>query len=130
MKYNFIFTLAAALLLNCSNTDDDNTFTSIQGQWQWEHSSGGFTGENLTPENTGEQRRLIITADSIKTYVNQTLSYKSAYSIAKKTSVLYNDTRTMIIDDNGSKSIITLEANNLKLTHDCFDCFTDVYVRE
>ncbi|WP_299779203.1 hypothetical protein [uncultured Formosa sp.] len=130
MKKIIYLSIITLILYSCSESDDSISTSVITGNWQWQSASGGLTGSTETPESTGENRMLIITADSIASYQNEVLNFKTAYTIENRTSELFNDTREMLIQENGFKQIITITNNTLVLVGDCFDCYSNTYISE
>ena len=129
MRTALLLISAGFTVLGCSQIDDD-TNANLIGEWQWESSSGGIAGTIETPESKGETRKLEITTDSIKSYLDGTLTYKTKYRIETQESLIFNEPREMIIQQNGFREIMELNGNKLILTGDCNDCFTTEYSRE
>lgn len=116
-------------ILSCSQNDDDSN-TSLIGQWNWKGSSGGIAGTTETPQTRGENRKLEISTNSIKSYQNGTLNFQTKYSIEVHKSLIFNEPREMIIQENGFRQILNISGNTLILIGDCTDCFTSKYTKE
>ena len=116
-------------LIACSDETDEAQTQSILGSWQWVGSSGGIAGQTETPESTGSSRRLDISSTTIRTYRNGVLTATVDYFISTQESQLYNEPREMVVQENGFRSIIAWEGDQLVLIGDCADCFTETYRR-
>ncbi|WP_159023588.1 hypothetical protein [Formosa sp. L2A11] len=130
MKKIIFLSLITLIFSSCSESDDIIYTSEITGDWQWQSASGGLAGITETPESTGESRTLVISADSIASYQNQVLNFKTAYTLENRTSELFNDTQEMLIQENGFRQIITISNNTLILVGDCNDCYTNTYISE
>ncbi len=127
----FIFLLMTlSFLISCSTTTDTDSTDQIVGEWVWIESSGGLAGTTETPESTQKEVTLHISNNSIKQYVNGTLESDRPYNIERRESVIYGDTREMIVYDNGFRQIFSTTGNQLILIGDCNDCFQAEYVRK
>ena len=129
MKKILFLTLIGLLTMNCSNDDDGEIRTNIIGQWNWIKSTGGIAGSTYTPESTGENKRLIITSDSIKYFTNDNLVSKVKYTIELRD--IYGEIRELIVPDPlGITQFFELNENKLTLIDYCNDCFVNEYVSE
>lgn len=115
-------------MLSCSK-DNGEINTGLEGEWNWIRSSGGLAGVTYTPENTGENRKLVISNDSIKYFTNSALVLKIKYEI--ETVDLHNESREMIIreSDNIFRQFFEINQDDLILTDYCSDCFVNEYKR-
>ena len=129
MKKHFLLILVGFSLWGCS-VNGDKTTSKIIGNWDWIGSSGGIAGTTATPESTGDERKLEISKDSIKSYLNGALNSKTKYTVETRESLLFNEPRKMIISGNGFKQIIDFQGDTLVLIGDCNDCFSDGYKKE
>ena len=129
MKKILLMAIIGMITLSCSK-DDANSNAKIIGKWKWEVSSGGIAGTTETPQSTGQSRKLEISADSIKSYVNGTLNFKTKYTIETRASLIFNEPRQMIIQENGFRQLFNLSENKLFLVGDCNDCFINEYIKE
>jgi len=129
MKKLRLLTIIGIMVLSCSKSDDNQNL-DLFGQWNWISSSGGITGTTQTPETTGEIRKLEISSHVIKSYLNGRLNSEIRYTIETRNSLLYNEPREMIVQNNDVLLIFDLNENELVLTGDCNDCFSSTYVRE
>lgn len=114
----------------CCTEKDEVPVTGIVGTWNWISSTGGIAGVTETPESTGNKIVLVISMDSIKTYINGVLSSESKYTIETKESLLFGEPREMIIYEDGFRKMIDRSGSHLALIDDCYDCFTSEYVKE
>jgi|TARA_R110002049_G_scaffold28213_4_gene97155 PKD repeat protein len=129
MRNIIILIIIGLTILSCSKNDDE-TSTDLTGKWNWIVSSGGIAGTTETPQTNGENRKLEISTDSIKSYLNGILNFKTKYTIETRESIIFNETREMIIQENGFRQIFDFSGNKLILTGDCNDCFTSEYIKE
>ena len=129
MKNFILLAIIGLTILGCSK-DDDNSKINLIGNWNWERSSGGIAGTTESPQSTGQSRKLIISSDSIKGYLNGNLNFKTRYTIENGESLIFNEPREMIIQENGFRQILNLTGNRLILIGDCNDCFIDEYIKE
>ena len=128
MKKTCFFLLSLSLLISCTTSDTDSV-DQIVGEWTWIRSSGGLAGKTETPESTHKEIILKIDDRSIKQFVNGNLESNRTFQIDRRKSVIYGDTREMIIYNNGFRQIFSTAGNHLILSGDCNDCFQDEYQR-
>lgn len=115
------------IISSCSSDDDSsNTTSNLVGTWDWVRSSGGITGEIITPASTDSTMKLEITNTMIKRYINDDLIFENRYTIEIR-ETMSGEPREMIVESNGSREIIDLERSTLTLTGDCSDCFISDY---
>ena len=129
MRNIILLTIIGLTFISCSKENDDIR-SELIGKWTWIASSGGLAGTTETPQSTGKIRTLEISADSIKSFSNGTLYFKTAYTIETLESQIFNEPREMVIQENGLRQIIELKAAKLILIGDCFDCYTSEYIKE
>lgn len=129
MKKHILLILIGFSIWSCS-VNDEKTTGEIIGNWNWIGSSGGIAGTTETPESTGDKRKLKITTDSIKSYLNGAVYLKTKYTVETRESLLFNEPRKMIISENEFKQIIDFDGDTLVLIGDCNDCFTTEYKKE
>lgn len=127
MKKNILAVVVALLAFGCSKGDDELQKDLI-GTWIWMASHGGFAGVHETPENTGEERKIIITPGSLKSYRNGELILEQNFKIDVRESMLFNEPRKMLIMENDFRYLIRFEGEKLILKGDCNDCFTNEYL--
>ena len=123
LKKYILLILVGFSIWSCS-VNDEKTTGEIIGNWNWIGSSGGIAGTTETPESTGDKRKLEISKDSIKSYLNGELNLKTKYTVETRESLLFNEPRKMIISGSGFKQIIDFDGDDLILIGDCNDCFT------
>lgn len=126
----YILLIAVGFSIWSCSVNDEKTTADITGIWNWTGSSGGIAGTTETPESTGDERKLVISTDSIKSYLNGTMYLKTKYIVETRESLLFQEPRNMIISEQGIKQVIDFDGNNLILTDDCYDCFTNGYKKE
>lgn len=130
MKKILILIMTIVTILSCSNDDDSSINSKIIGNWNWTESSGGIDGRTATPESTGSIKRMVISKNTIKKYLNGNLKSELIYSIELEE---YNgELKEMIIYQNKNigKKMINLSGNHLIISDICPDCFQNEYDRE
>ena len=131
MKQILTIILIGFMILGCSKENDDNLKTNLIGNWNWVSSSGGLAGTTETPQITEDIRKLEISADSMKNFINGVLNFKTKYTIETRESSIFNKQFRMIIQENGFRQILDFNTdNNLILIGDCEDCYTSEYEKE
>lgn len=132
LKATVLFALAI-ILASCSIVDQESDQSGLTGQWEWIRSSGGFGGEVITPDSPGEAaRQLFIQSDNTFTYLRaDTVVRTGKYSLRLKKDEVFISYQTQ----NDAFSIdqkVKLFGNGdtLVLTDECFDCYTNMYVRK
>lgn len=100
----------------------------IVGNWQWMETSGGFAGITKTPESTNTIKHLQITADSIFYYENGELTNSQPYQLQLAKSMLSNKEEWQL-NETISKVFISRQDSTLILREDCYDCFSQKYLK-
>lgn len=126
----YILLIAVGFSIWSCSVNDEKTTADLTGNWTWTGSSGGIAGTTETPESTGDERKLEISTDSIKSYLNGALYLKTKYTVETRESLLFQEPRNMIISEHGFKQVIDFDGDSLILTDDCYDCFTNGYKKE
>ena len=127
-RINAIVLTSFLMLTSCAdeglpNVCDDSSFI---GEWRWEKTAG-FTGQMLTPKNTGEERRLEISDLTWKEYLNDTLVLDRQYSFTPdSTSLFYNG---LIEFEDSTRIFVTLKNCSLRVESIFFDTPIAYYVR-
>ena len=124
---NYIFIIFFVITcLSCSK--NDNTTNLLVGTWNCVESSGGIDGRTETPISTGNSIKLEISKNSVKKYLNGNLVSELSYSIQFEK---YNGVQQeIIVYENQSNQLISLNGNYLTLYDRCPDCFQYEYIKE
>ncbi|MCI9846732.1 hypothetical protein [Flavobacterium pectinovorum] len=133
----FTLLLIFAILTSCSN--DDNNVSSknnLKGKWNWILTSGGFGGGGYTPETTKQTKVIQFSGNTLKTYINGTLSQTQKFSIQTKPSPLGGNRKVIVIDKGNSitnevyiDQSFEIIGKKLYLRDECVDCYTSEYER-
>jgi hypothetical protein len=121
------------ILTSCGSEDiNASKRKSLEGKWIWVQSSGGFAGKTETPESTNQVIYIEFSGNSLKKYVNGTLSADNTFVIKTQESI-FGGKKSMIVSDNPDKYFVALsfeiEGNKLYLSEECYDCFGSKYER-
>lgn len=92
---------------------------------------GGIGGWTLTPESENITRKLIISDDIYREYVNDTLVYEKKFvSGISKDKLIDTDVRTYIQFESGEKLATIVRRSDLELIEQCIDCFKYYYTKK
>lgn len=130
LKLIFFF-LLAVILSACSILGSNSNSSQIVGEWEWFRSTGGFTGETVTPDSAGASSQRIIFQSNLNfSYFHaDTLVASGKYSINEKegvTIISYDTDKNYFFDQRvqfeGSDTLI--------LADECADCYINYYNRD
>lgn len=132
----FTLLLIFAALISCSNDDNDiSSKNNLKGKWNWILTSGGFGGPQ-TSEQTKQKRIIEFSGNTLKTYINGTLSQTQKFSIQTKPSVFGGNRKVIVIDKGNSLTnevyidqSFEIIGKKLYLRQECVDCSTSEYER-
>ncbi|MDA6072321.1 hypothetical protein NJT12_22080 [Flavobacterium sp. AC] len=132
MKKYFLL-LVLITISSCSNEDSDTKLKkTLEGKWNWNGSSGGFTGTSSTPESTGRIIYIEFSGSTYRNYINGKLLFEKKFEIKTRKSILGGQ-RPMIVSTDTLQYFIpmsfTIENDELFLSDECFDCFGSGYTR-
>ena len=103
----------------------------ILGQWEWDHSFGGIAGMQITPESTGQNRRLIFEVQQLQQFVNDSLRQSNEYYLALDRTIFSLDSVPVIYLDSVAVFPYYFENANLLILNDNFvDGFAHHYRRK
>ena len=103
----------------------------ILGQWVWDHSFGGIAGMEITPESTGQTRRLVFEEQHLLQFVNDSLRQSNEYYLALDKTIFSTDSVPVVYLDNVAVYPYYFENVNLLILNDNFvDGFAHYYRRE
>jgi len=115
-------------LLACQKKDKCPETSEINGEWVWVKSIGGFGGFILTPESEGRTERLIIDECIYQQYINDSLALEAQYELGiSEDALLGTEENTYIQLSNDNKEAVEITGDELRLTEQCYDCFTHIY---
>ena len=131
LSFVFVFFLVIIILTSCTESDEDSV-ESIVGSWTWIQSTGGIAGWTLTPDSTGESRRLVFEANSEVTfYTNEDVSLSSTYSLGVEATIFSQDQVPVVIVENDFTYTYSFpNAEQLELKENVVDRFIHIYVKE
>lgn len=130
MKHYLFLLCIGITLLGCSNDDDEIRDAELVGNWNWIEASGGIDGITETPKSTGNTILLEISNSTVKKYVNGNLESERNYSTEVRESLIFGESKNMIIYQNGINQTILLTEDNLTLYDECNDCYQNEYSRK
>ena len=128
-----LFAIAFLLFssLGCNKNKDCIIDDQIQGEWVWLKSVGGIGGWTLTPESENITRKLIITDNIYREYVNDSLVYEKKFvSGISEDKLIDTDVRKYIQFESGEKLATKIKDSDLELIEQCIDCFKYYYTKK
>jgi len=84
---NIIFTFILIALMGCSDSDNSDLRSQLNGKWKWIESSGGIDGRTETPESSGNSVTIEFTRTTVKTFINGNLKSEVNYEIQSGSSI-------------------------------------------
>jgi hypothetical protein len=131
MKKILIYGALIFTFFSCStNSESIIKQKSIIGKWVWIKSSGGISGETLTPSSTGKSIVIEISNLEVKILENGNVSSNNPYAIVTKESV-FGGQRQMIVYTLGKPSqSFSVVGDKLFLNDECYDCYQSEYVKQ
>lgn len=135
MKYLFLL-LTIATLSSCDT--DDETQSSIIGEWRWVETYNPWGGIS-TPETSNEDWTLTIDASTIVSHrINNTTTAETetsgSYTIEIKASIFSEDPQEQIISDDPMLGLadiaFDITSDTLSFYYECFDCPNSTFVRK
>ena len=130
-----IMSLLGALLGSCGQRSNITWgHDALYGIWNWEHSSGGFTGRQvITPQTAGYTKKILFTPQGVFQELRaDTLWVSASYTIVKKETIFGPDRDVIRFPDSSGlmeKVIMKVDSDSLELSDPCYDCFGHLYVR-
>jgi hypothetical protein len=135
MKNRFVsiyFSISLVLMLaGCSKDEDCAQRNDLKGEWIWVESVGGIGGWTLTPESQNVTKKLVIDDATFSEFVNDSLIFKSTYTLGISEKVLIGTTeKTYIRYESGNQQAILINGSELELIDQCYDCYFHKYRRK
>jgi len=94
MKHKFILCGIILMIMSCSKDNEElSVERKIIGKWNWLESNGGMTGNShYTPENTGDERKMIFLKDkTVYIILNGDTIHTTNYFTSRENSILLGD---------------------------------------
>jgi hypothetical protein len=125
------FAAVSLFYISCKKESKNSNYT-IAGNWMWTNKDGGPGGiTHLTPDNTGEQRELLLTTDKKYSYsTNTAVTSSGTYDIISKKA---NDsTMKSFIDFSNDQDLFveSYDASQLTLSDELLNGYTYKYIRK
>ena len=129
MKKLAYICLAVPLIWSCAAGQSGPKKPKVEGNWQWQQSSGGFAGRTTTPESSNQSRHLQITKDSIFSYQNGELLSAMPYSLKYGKIPMMSEESWYYDEGDQIKVAVIRQDSLLILKENCADCFEHRYVK-
>jgi hypothetical protein len=134
IKFTIYLLLFAVTACKTSNVeiDPDIKMKDLYGKWAWIKSSGGLTGQIITPASTGNNDMLDISSNIIKKFRNGHLLVQYPYQVKKSASIIDKRLYYQLVPVNGGliQSITMLRNDTLVLSDEAYDGYGFTYVRQ
>ncbi len=127
----YFFISLVLMVAGCSKEDDCSQSNDLKGEWIWVESVGGIGGWTLTPESQNVTKKLVIDDATFSEFVNDSLIFKSTYTLGISEKVLIGTTeKTFIQFETGNQKAILINGADLELIDQCYDCYSHRYRRK
>lgn len=111
------------------------------GTWEWSQSSGGFAGQTITAATAGYSQAIEFKKNGVCIwYKNGKHTNKMQFILTKGSSIYtagivplikYKDTGLFDKEDTHMTQSLTFGGNDTLFLYDeCYDCYTNVYIRQ
>lgn len=111
------------------------------GTWNWVQSSGGFSGQAITPTTAGYSQTVEFNQNgSYKIYENGKQKDKMKFSLSSGNSIhstetayliKYKDSGLFDKENNSVTQSVRFGGNDtLFLSDECYDCYQHIYIRQ
>ncbi|KIA86851.1 hypothetical protein [Flavobacterium sp. AED] len=131
MKKLLIYGALIFTFFSCSNNSESIIKQkSIIGKWEWTKSSGGISGETLTPSSTGKSIVIEISNLEVKILENGNLSSNNPYAIETKESIFGGQRQMMVYALGKPSQSFSVVGDKLFLNDECYDCYQSEYVKQ
>lgn len=127
----YFFISLVLMVAGCSKEDDCSQSNDLKGEWIWVESVGGIGGWTLTPESQNVTKKLVIDDATFSEFVNDSLIFKSTYTLGISEKALIGTTeKTYIRYESGNQQAILIKGSELELIDQCYDCYSNRYLRK
>lgn len=124
------FLLILIVLVGCktqsSSSNQKPKNDSLTGKWFWKARSGGFAGKTTTATAEDNDTYLLITNQKISKFVRGKKVSESNYILTNGQSIHSTEPQP-ILEMGAIRYSYSLENNQLILTEEVYDGFTDIY---
>ena len=109
----------------------DSDEERIADIWHWVKAVGGISGEEFTPESTGEESRIVFSRDGyLSWYDNPYFPYRVKYMLGRDVTIFNTDTVPVVyVDTLISFKFSFLSDDTLILDDNYYDGFQRTYAR-
>lgn len=133
MKTNILLvvliTTLIVLIQSCSGEDELNS-NSIQGEWNWSYTYGGFAGATYSPETENATRTLIISEKSYTLLEHDSILVESEYFLGTTEEQQIGTESGLFIEfPDGNQLSYDVVRDSFSLHEQCYDCFSSYYKR-
>ncbi len=99
--------------------------------WIWVKAVGGISGEEFTPESTGQESRIVFSRDGyLSWYDNPYFPYRVKYSLGRDITIFSTDSVPVVIVDSSAVFKYAFLGNDtLILDDNYYDGFQRTYAR-
>ena len=129
----FAFLCISLSLTTCSKEDNlvdpQVAIFELIGDWEWVSSSGGITGEELSPDIVDETRQLYVTATEFICSRNNLEESRVMYDIKLDRSIFTTDSVQVIQLDGINAFTYELDGDRLILREEIYDGYNHLYER-
>ena len=140
-RNNILFLILGCFLLTttaCQKDIDipDESLEDLFGEWQWVESTGGISGEIITPNSEGYEMTYTYTKKGIhKYYKGDVEQFRVEYELIEKINPFTGKDGYMInyLSDGDTylpDQYLVLNGDELMLYDECTDCYTLMFSRK
>jgi len=124
--------------LQFEGTAQKSILKKLSGKWNWIETSGGFSGDIVTPKSQGYSIQMEFTKKGIfKSFKDNVFNLEMTYKLEKGKSIYSTEEKYIIhyIGANGKNNGMIDDSfefrskDTLVLKQECPDCYTRVFVK-
>lgn len=141
MKSHFVFLLAICLLFSACRKDistPTDDCRKLFGTWRWVQSSGGISGQVITPDSEGYTLEIEFKSNGVvKKFKNGNKIFKKTFEFEEGESIFSTGKTYLIKYKDGmlkkmqvSNSFKFGGTDTLFLNNECQDCYSEIYLRK
>ena len=117
----------------------DQNLKKLFGTWEWVQSSGGFSGQTITPVSEDYSMSVEYTEKGVyRKYKDGKKISKLNFKIEERATIAISDFKFLIDYREGPCSKVGVNSQSFRfggtdtlfLNDDCYDCFSHIYVRK